>query len=591
MTPSLITIDWVIVGVYFAACFVVGLYYTKRAAQNTEEYFVGGRTMAWWLVGTSMVATTFSADTPLAITGLVAKYGIAGNWLWWCLVASGTLSTFFFAPLWRRAEVLTDIELNERRFSGPEAKFLRGFRAIYSGLIANSITMGWVMLAMAKIFAVAFGWPQITSLAVACAVTLVYTLMSGYLGVVATDFFQFIIAMAGAIVLAIYSLDAVGGIALLTEKLHVIYGEDTRILDFFPGPDSAWMPLSLFFVHIGVQWWASSTAVGSGYLAQRMASCRTERDSIYATLWFTLANYTLRSWPWIIAALASMVIYPRLADAEAGYPKLIFDTLPYGLRGLLVTSFLAAFMSTLTTHLNWGSSYLLNDFYRRFIKRDATMAHYVFMARMFTLLLMISGSVFSLFMKEISGVWKFLITLEGGIGLLYIAKWYWWRVNPWSEISCMIASMITSTTIMLFTDWGFGPRLAITVAVATTTWITVTFLTKPSDEKTLLAFYRTTRPGYLLWKPIADKLGVGPAEGDMFHRFSAWLLSTAMIYFSLFGIGKMIFRDFQSAALCLVGAIGTGFGVWYSTGKLKNGGVLLHRPRAKIPVPVMAGEK
>ncbi len=526
--------------------------------------------MAWWLVGTSMVATTFSADTPLAVTGLVAKHGIAGNWLWWCLVPSGTLSTFFFAPLWRRAEVLTDIELNEKRFSGPEAKFLRGFRAIYSGLIANSITMGWVMLAMAKIFAVAFGWPQVTSLFVSCAVTLIYTLMSGYLGVVATDFFQFIIAMAGAIMLAIYAVDYVGGIEQLTVKLHATYGQDTRILDFFPGPDSAWMPLSLFFVHIGVQWWSSGTVVGSGYLAQRMASCRNEQESICATLWFAVANYTLRSWPWIVAALASMVIYPRLADAESGYPKLIFDTLPYGLRGLLVTSFLAAFMSTLTTHLNWGSSYLLNDFYRRFIKRDASMAHYVFMARMFTVLLMVSGSVFSLYMKEISGVWKFLITLEGGIGLLYIAKWYWWRVNPWSEISCMIASMLTSTTIMLFTDWGFGPRLVATVVVATVMWISVTLLTKPSEEATLLEFYRKTRPGYLLWKPIADKLGVLPSEGDMFYRFVAWIMSTAMIYFALFGVGKLIFRDYLTSSLCFAGAVATGSVVFYATNRLNN---------------------
>ncbi|MES2696338.1 MAG: sodium:solute symporter family protein [Verrucomicrobiota bacterium] len=574
MTPNLIGIDWVILGVYFAACFVVGLYYAKRASKDIDEYFVGGRSLAWWLVGTSMVATTFSADTPLAVTGLVAKYGIAGNWLWWCLVASGTLSTFFFAPLWRRAEVLTDIELNEKRFSGPEAGFLRGFRAIYSGVIANSITMGWVMLAMAKIFAVAFGWPQVTSLVVSCGVTLIYTLMSGYLGVVATDFFQFIIAMAGAIVLAIYAVDHVGGIDLLTTKLDQIYGADKRILDFFPGADSAWMPLSLFFIHIGVQWWSSSTVVGSGYLAQRMASCRDEKEAIYATLWFAIAHYTLRSWPWIVAALASMVIFPNLPDAESGYPKLIFETLPPGLRGLLVTSFLAAFMSTLTTHLNWGSSYMLNDFYRRFVRRDASMQHYVRMARLFTLILMITGSLASLFMSEISGVWKFIITLEGGIGLLYIAKWYWWRVNPWSEISCMLAAATTSISIMLLTDWGFGPRLVVTVAVATTTWITVTLLTKPSDERTLLEFYAKTRPGYLLWKPIADRLGIGPQEGDMAYRLCAWLMSTAMIYLSLFGVGKLIFRDYTSALLCLSGAVLTAIATCYCIDRLQ------HKPAA-----------
>lgn len=571
MPRNLIAIDWVILAAYFAACFAVGLYYTRRASRHTDEYFVGGRTMAWWLVGTSMVATTFSADTPLAVTGLVAKHGIAGNWLWWCLVASGTLSTFFFAPLWRRAEVLTDVELNEQRFSGPEAGFLRGFRAIYSGLIGNSITMGWVMLAMAKIFAVAFGWPQVTSLIVCCGVTLIYTLMSGYLGAVATDFFQFIIMMAGAILLAIYSVDAVGGIDSLTRKLDEIYGADTHMLDFFPGADSAWMPLSLFFVHIGVQWWSSGTVVGSGYLAQRMASCRDEKESIYATLWFAVANYTLRSWPWIVAALASMVIYPRLADAESGYPKLIFDTMPHGLRGLLVTSFLAAFMSTLTTHLNWGSSYLLNDFYRRFVKRDATMAHYVLMARVFTLLLMVTGSVFSLFMHQISGVWKFLITLEGGIGLLYIAKWYWWRVNPWSEIACMIAAMSTSIAIMLLTDWGFGPRLVATVTVATLTWITVTLLTKPSDERTLLDFYRRIRPGYLLWKPIADKLGIAPARSDLPWRFVAWLASTVMIYASMFGIGKLIFKEYAMAAACLAVTVVTVGLVCHAIGRLDHG--------------------
>jgi SSS family solute:Na+ symporter len=570
MSSNLLAIDWAILLAYFAACFLVGLYYIKRASRNTDEYFVGGRSMAWWLVGTSMVATTFSADTPLAITGLVAKYGIAGNWLWWCLVASGTLSTFFFAPLWRRAEVLTDIELNEKRFSGPQGRFLRGFRAIYSGVIANSITMGWVMLAMAKIFAVAFGWPQVTSLVISCTVTLLYTLMSGYLGVVATDFFQFAIAMAGSIVLALYAVDAVGGMALLSEKLEQIYGADKRILDFFPGADSAWMPLALFFIHIGVQWWSSGNVVGSGYLAQRMASCRSEKEAIYATLWYSVAQYTLRSWPWIIAALASLVLYPHLQDAEAGYPRLIFDTLPAGLRGLLLTSFLAAFMSTMTTHLNWGSSYILNDFYRRFIKRDGSMAHYVFMARAFTVFLMGTGAVFSLFMKEISGVWKFLITLEGGIGLLYIAKWYWWRVNPWSELSCMAASMITSSTIMVFTDWTFGHRLLVTVFVATATWMTVTLLTKPSDEQTLLAFYRKTRPGYLLWKPIADKAGIKPEQGDIFHRLVAWLMSTVMIYCSLFGIGKLIFSDYIAAFLCLAGAVVSGVIVFHQTNKLDN---------------------
>ncbi|PTX94340.1 sodium:solute symporter family protein [Opitutus sp. ER46] len=570
MSHSLVTLDWIILGVYFAACFVVGLYYTRRASRNTDEFFVGGRSMAWWLIGTSMVATTFSADTPLAVTGLVAKHGIAGNWLWWCLVPAGTLSTYFFAPLWRRAEVLTDIELNELRFSGPEGRVLRGFRAVYSGVIANSVTMGWVILAMAKIFAATFGWPHVTSLFVCCGVTLIYTMMSGYLGVVATDFFQFILAMAGSIILAIYAVDAVGGIDALTVQLDRIYGADKQLLDFIPDSDSAWMPLSLFLVHVGVQWWASGSVVGSGYLAQRMASCKNEKESIYATLLYTVAHYTLRSWPWILVALASMVVYPHLADAESGYPRLIFDTLPAGFRGLLVTSFLAAFMSTLTTHLNWGSSYLVNDLYRRFIRRDAPMPHYVCMARAFTVFLMLTGSLASLLMQEISGVWRFLIALEGGIGLLFIAKWYWWRVNPWSEISCMLASITASVVIRYTTDWGFGRSLVVSVGIATVTWIAVTFLTKPSQEKTLLAFYAKTRPGYLLWKPIADKLGIGPKESDFRARLVAWMASTAMIYLMLFGVGKLIFGHQVVASLCLLGAIATGAVVVLCTRRLQD---------------------
>lgn len=548
---TLTWVDWLFVALYFAINIGIGLYYRRRAGSSTAEFFVGGRNIPWWLAGTSMVATTFAADTPLAVTGLVAKGGIAGNWLWWNMVASGMLTVFLYARLWRRSGVMTDIEFTEIRYSGKPAAFLRGFRAIYFGIPINCIVLGWVNLAMVKILMMILGVSKEVALLLVIgliAVTSLISTLSGLWGVLVTDLVQFVIKMAMVIVLAFASVSAAGGIDGMRTKL----AETGRAaaLDFVPDLNSAWMPMITFFVYIGMTWWATwypgAEPGGGGYVAQRMLSAKDERNSLLATLWFNIAHFAIRPWPWILTALAALVLYPDLADPETGYVRVMIDHLPPSLRGLMLAGFIAAYMSTISTQVNWGASYIVNDFYRRFLRHDASEKHYVRVSQLATILLTVLSAIVTFYLDSIAGAWKLLLVTGAGTGGVLLLRWYWWRINAWSEIAAMSCAFVVSLTLQL----GFGmdsdqPRsfawiMIITVAITTVVWLAATMLTKPEPEAVLRSFYRRVHPSRGGWAAIAalePNVAADPAIGrDLMN----WLAGCALIYAALFGVGKLL---------------------------------------------------
>ncbi len=562
---SLTLLDWLAIAAYFAANLAIGLYYRRRATASTADYFVSGRDVSWWLAGTSMVATTFAADTPLAVTGLVASFGIAGNWLWWSMLMSGMLTVFFYARLWRRAGVLTDVEFAEIRYAGRPAAFLRGFRALYLGVPINLIIMGWVNLAMVKILRTIFGLDKGDALVAVFGMMLVtafISTLSGLWGVLVMDLFQFALKMGMVIVLAVCAVSAVGGMAALKEKLHALDaaraasgGGGGSILSFTPDLGSAWMPMLTFFVYVAVNWWATwypgAEPGGGGFVAQRILCARDEKHSLLATLWFNVAHYAVRPWPWILTALASLVLYPDLADKESGFVRTIVDpaVFPVALRGVMIAAFAAAYMSTIGTQLNWGASYLVNDFYRRFLVRGAGERHYVRASQAATVFLMLASCVVTWYQDSIAGAWTFLIAVGAGTGSVYILRWFWWRINAWSEVSAMAASFAVSLVLQL----GFGLRsgdplefawiVLITVAASTAVWLGTTWLTPPEPKETLLAFYRRVRPGAALWGPVAAAApDVVPARDGLLNLMD-WAAGCVLVYASLFGVGKLIFGE------------------------------------------------
>jgi solute:Na+ symporter, SSS family len=568
---QLTTLDWATVAAYFLANVLIGLYYRKRATGSTEEFFVSGRNVSWWLAGTSMVATTFAADTPLTVTGLVAKNGIAGNWLWWTYLMSGMLTVFFFARLWRRAGVLTDVEFAEIRYSGRPAAFLRGFRSLYLGLPVNCIIMGWVNLAMVKILMIVF--PSIDktqALLIAFGMMLVTSMvstLSGLWGVLVMDLFQFALKMGMVIVLAVFAVKAVGGMDVLMAKLHELDaakaaqsgGGQGSILSFTPDVGSPWMPLMAFFVLIAVNWWATwypgAEPGGGGYIAQRIFCAKDEKHSLLATLWFNVAHYAVRPWPWILTALCSLVLYPTLADKESGFVKAVVDpaVLPPALRGLMIAAFAAAYMSTIGTQLNWGASYLVNDFYKRFLKKDAPDRHYVRVAQVVTVLIMLASCVVTYYQESIAGAWTLLIALGAGTGSVFILRWFWWRINAWSEVAAMAASFVASLGL----HFGLGRSMddpwlvLITVLTSTVVWLAATFLTAPERREVLLAFYRRVRPNAALWGPIArEATDVVPRRDGLWNALD-WAAGCLLVYMSLFGVGKIIFGQ-TAAGLALL---------------------------------------
>jgi len=570
--------DWVVVALYFLFNVAVGLYYKSRASQNTAEFFLSGRNVPWWLAGTSMVATTFAADTPLVVTGLVAQNGIAGNWLWWNLLASGMLTVFFYARLWRRSGVMTDIEFAEIRYAGPPAAFLRGFRAVYLGLLINCIILGWVNLAMAKILGLVFGVSKGEALWIVVgmiALTSAISTLSGLWGVLVTDLFQFVIKMGMVIVLAVVAVQAVGGMGEMRLKLAAIdqlrgatTGGQGSVLSFVPDVGSAWMPMITFFVYIAVNWWATwypgAEPGGGGYVAQRMLSAKDEKNSLLATLWFNIAHYAIRPWPWILVALASLILFPNLKDPETGYIRVMIDYLPSSLRGLMVAAFAAAFMSTIATQLNWGASYLVNDFYRRFVRRDAAESHYVTASRLATAVLTVVSAAVAFRIESIGGAWRVLIITGAGTGAVLLLRWYWWRINAWSEVSAMITAFVVS--VLLQTVGGlksdqpldFAHIVLMTVAVTTVVWLAVTFLTRPESDATLVAFYRRTRPSRAGWGPVAALAPDVRPSADGLANLIDWVAGCVLVYGVLFGVGKLLLQETAAGLVLLVVAAVAG---------------------------------
>ncbi len=557
-------LDWAVVALYFLFNLAVGLYYRSRARSSVDEFFLSGRDVPWWLAGTSMVATTFAADTPLAVTGMVAVGGIAGNWLWWCFVASGMLTVFFYARLWRRSGVMTDIEFAEIRYAGKPAAFLRGFRALYLGIPINCIVLGWVNKAMVDILMLILGVTQKQALVIVLgimSITCFISALSGLWGVLVTDLFQFAVKMGMVIVLAVYAVRAVGGIEAMKQKLP------RPALDFVPDLNSAWMPLIAFLVYISLNWWATwypgAEPGGGGYIAQRMLSARNEKHSLLATLWFNVAHYAVRPWPWILVALVSLILFPGLAKPETGYIRVMIQVLPPSLRGLMIAAFAAAYMSTIATQLNWGASYLVNDFYRRFLKPDASQGHYVMVSRIATVFLMVVSVVVTSHLDSIAGAWKLLLVTGAGTGGVLLLRWYWWRINAWSEVSAMISAFVVSVALQL----GFGMNtdkpvdfawlMIVTVATTTVVWLVVTFVTAPEPEDVLVKFYRRTRPSGTGWRPIARLAPEVKPAGDGLANLLDWIAGCMLIYGVLFGTGKLLLHEtWPGLALLAMGAAG-----------------------------------
>jgi Na+/proline symporter len=542
-------LDWAIIVAYFVVSLAIGIYFYQRSSLNLTEFFLSGRQLPWWLAGTSMVATTFAADTPLAVAGFVARNGIAGNWIWWNAAIGSMLTVFFFSRLWRRAGVLTDVEFAEVRYSGRPASVLRGFRAVYLGVGMNCIIIGWVNLAMAKILSITMGWDQLTAVLVGLAITGLYTAVSGLWGVVVTDFFQFTLAMAGTTALAWFALGQaeIGGISGLRGRLP------TSTFSFVPqvGSDTAAegayaLPLATFIAFVGVQWWASwypgQEPGGGGYVAQRMMSARDERHALLATLWFAVAHYCLRPWPWILVGMVSVVLYPGLADVESGYVLVMRDHLPAGWRGLLLAAFFAAYMSTISTQLNWGTSYIVNDAYRRFARPAASERHYVLVSRLVTLALMVLSGIVTFYLESIARAWEIVLEAGAGIGLVLILRWYWWRVNAWSEIAAMVAPTIGVLVLYGFTNIRFPYTLFYLVAGTTVSWLAATFLTAPEPQSRLVDFYRRVRPGGPGWRRVARAAG-GPPPEPIAGLLLDWMAGCGLVYGILFGLGALVFRS------------------------------------------------
>jgi solute:Na+ symporter, SSS family len=580
---QLTLVDFIVIAVYFLINLGIGLILRKKATSNVNEFFVSGGKTTWWLAGTSMVATTFAADTPLVVSGLIARNGIAGNWIWWNMVFSGMLTVFFFAKLWRRAGVMTDVEFAEIRYTGKPAAFLRGFRALYLGLPINLIIMGWVNLAIVKIMMMVLGISKIEALFIAIGImflTAAISTLSGLWGVLWTDLFQFFLKMGMVIALALFAIHKTGGIDSLITQLNqvdALRNNQGSILGFVPDLNSTWMPMITFFCFIAVNWWASwypgAEPGGGGYVAQRIYSAKDEKNSLLATLWFNVAHYALRPWPWIIVGLVAVVRFQNdstfTGDPETGYIKIMINDLPTYLRGLMLAAFAAAYMSTIGTHLNWGASYLVNDVYKRFLKKDKTEKHYVKFSQVITMSLMVLSAIVTFYMDSIVGAWQFLIAIGAGTGLVFILRWFWWRINAWSEISAMIAAFTTS----LFLKFGIGLQdsepiqfawiLLITVIVTTTTWLTVTLLTKPEPMEKLISFYRRVRPNPLFWKQVALSVPEVVPQKDGIFNFSNWIAGITLIYATLFGVGKLILGSTEvGIILILVGILAGSFIFW-----------------------------
>ncbi|MFM1870771.1 MAG: Sodium/glucose cotransporter [Planctomycetota bacterium] len=573
-------VDWLVIAVYFAVALGIGFWFKDRAGSSFVEYFASGRSLPWWIAGTSMVATTFAADTPLAVTGLIAKHGLAGNWFWWAFALGGMLTVFVFAKLWRRAEVLTDVEFLELRYTGKAASFLRGFRAFYISVVMNSIVIGWVTKAMADVLRgtvltdlPADAHTDLMLIAGMLAITGLYSTISGMWGVAVTDVVQFVLAMAGSIALAVVAVAHLGGVDGLREQVTAAFGEGDP-LAFVPAFDgkTAVMPLGVFLVMVLSQWWATwypgAEPGGGGYIVQRMASCKDERHAVKATLFFQLAHYCLRPWPWILVAFAAIAMHPELrtsSNAGAGYPMVIRELAPVGLRGLLLVTFAAAFMSTISTQMNWGASYLVNDLYKRFVAPQADDRQLLRVSRIASGIVLLLGGVVAWFMLanglSVDDAWKFLAALGAGVGTVFLLRWFWWRINAWSELAAMFGSLAIFVGVTVWqnrlpeAERMAGEYIALLVALLSLVlWLAVTFVTAAEPTTHLVAFYRKIRPEGPGWGPIAKLAPEVRTDGTLGKALLCTLLGTATIWLTLPGIGAVIFGEYGKAAACLAAA-------------------------------------
>jgi SSS family solute:Na+ symporter len=606
-------VDWFFIILYLLISIAIGIYFSKRGRKSIGDYFASGRGLPWWLLGTSMVATTFAADTPLAISGLVVKQGIWGNWFWWSQIPMFVGGVFFFARLWRRARILTDTELVDLRYSGKSAKILRGFRALYFALPYNCLIMGWVNLSMTKIMGLTFNIPKHWAVMICILITVSYSAISGLWGVVVTDFFQFILAMGMTVLLAILAVNSVGGLGVIMEKLTQIYGahKATSMVSIIPGTDAPNLGFPIFLLYIFLLWWTVGNTDGGAYFAQRMIAAKNEKHSFLGYLWYNIAHFCLRPWPWIIVGMVAAVQFPGIAmknaitgnletDPELGYIAIMLSILKPGLLGIMLASFLAAFMSTISTQINWGASYLVNDFYRPFIKKQASEKHYVRVSILVVVLMAVLGGAVSFFMNNIFFAWLLFSAINAGIGIVYIARWYWWRINAWSEISAIASilsvavitflvkseivlksifiSFIAISLLMLFIfglsrdGWRkqhlkssiliifsavvtisliliitlpekkFPWTMIYTVPISLTIWLAVTMLTRPTAEQKLIEFYNRVHPGGPGWKRIADKISTDYRSGSLFTKKNTMgaLLAIVAVYSALIGIGNLI---------------------------------------------------
>jgi len=568
-------LDWSAIAAYLLITLGLGLYFRRRSGKSVDDYFVSGRNVSWWLAGTSMVATTFAADTPLVVTGLVYSQGIAGNWLWWSFLLSGMMTVFLFARLWRRSGLLTDVQFAEMRYSGKPAAFLRGFRALYLGLLMNCLILGWVTKAMTTIVATTLGLSDRGALMV-CVFFLIpftglYVALGGLWGVLWTDLFQFVLKMSIVIGVAYFGVRACGGMSALLAHLAALRaatpnaGDATSFFPAFSRPlssEALWtLPALTFLVNLGLQWWAfwypGAEPGGGGYIAQRIFSAKDERHGLLSVLWFNIAHYAVRPWPWILTALSVIVLYPRLEHPEAGYMMVVTQHVPPALRGIVVAGFMAAFMSTFATQLNWGASYLIADFYRRFLKRNGSDAHYVNASRLATVLLVIVSAYVSAQLASIRSGWEFVLEVGAGTGGVYLLRWYWWRINAWSEISAMATALVSTLVLRWWSPFSgnapvlFAKTAIATTAVTTLVWVAVTFLTAPEPEALLRDFYRQVRPHVGGWGPIARLVPDVTPTRDLGRNLVCWMLGCAMVYAALFGGGWLIMGPRMWGALSL----------------------------------------
>jgi solute:Na+ symporter, SSS family len=566
---QLTPLDWIIVLASIGVSFAPAVWLARRAGSSTAEFFTSGRAAPWWLVGVSMVATTFSTDTPNLVTNIVREGGVAGNWAWWAFLLTGMSTVFFYARLWRRLGVLTDLEFYELRYSGRAATWVRGFRAVYLGVVFNVVIMAAVNLAAAKIANVLLGWSIGQTLLICGVMNVAFAATSGLWGVLVTDFIQFGIAMTGSIAAAFYAVQhpAVGGLDGLFAQIP------PKTLALVPDFSDWSVALPVFIVPLTVQWWSTwypgSEPGGGSYVAQRMLAARSEQDAMAGTLLFNVAHYALRPWPWILVALSSMLVFPRVEDIRAALPHVdpalvghdmaypaMLTFLPPGVLGIMVAGLLAAYVSTISTHLNWGTSYLVHDLYRRFVRPDATERHYVMTGRVVTAALMVAAGALSVVLESARATFDLLLSIGAGTGLLYLLRWFWWRINAWSEIAAMASSFLLAVALLVLQRAGLSPSphitLVATVLITTVVWLAATFLTRPTDPETLARFYRLVRPAGPGWTTVRTACGGLPPADDLRAALLGMASSSVVVYSALFGTGHVLMGHVSAAVVSAV---------------------------------------